>query len=177
MWQEKYISGIDEVVPHLHNSATLYRHLGQDFFLEIQGKAPEFHVCTLTIKAVIIQLSQLGSKWAVEREECPCWIWVKLECIINIYYNAVFIQQPFLPNMELVMPWTETSTGHDRIQLSIHRGWYTLQRSYSLVAGVILESLSSPGQLVREQHPQGKWLLRIWKKMLVISWNYQLMFL
>lgn len=29
MWQEKYIVGIDEVVPHLHNTTTLYSHLGQ----------------------------------------------------------------------------------------------------------------------------------------------------
>lgn len=48
MWQEKYITRIGKVVPHLHNSATLYNHLGQAFLLEIQGKAPQFHVHTLT---------------------------------------------------------------------------------------------------------------------------------
>lgn len=47
MWQEKYIAGIDEVVPHLHNSTTLCSHLGQAFPLEKQGKAPEIHVYTL----------------------------------------------------------------------------------------------------------------------------------
>lgn len=47
MWQEKYIAGFDEVVPHLHNTTTLYSHLGRAFLLDIQGKASEFHLCTL----------------------------------------------------------------------------------------------------------------------------------
>lgn len=55
-------------MPHLHNTATLYSHLGQAFLLDRQGKASDFNLCTLA--SVQLKLSSLSynSVWPARKQ-------------------------------------------------------------------------------------------------------------
>ena len=81
-------------MPHLHNTTTLHSHLEQALLLDIQGKASEFHLYTLT--GVQLKLSSFSSNSVCPaRKQMGTVLWLdvgKVRAVeregLNVYYKG-----------------------------------------------------------------------------------------